>query len=34
MFLTTVLTATSEQRPPVDNGQTKSGQTNFDTNFD
>jgi hypothetical protein len=29
-----VLTATSEQRPPVNNGQTKSGQANFDTNFD
>ncbi len=29
-----VLTATSEQRPPVNNGRTKSGQANFDTNFD
>ena len=28
-----VLTATSEQRPPVNNGQTKSGQANFDTNL-
>ncbi len=26
--------ATSEQRPPVNNDQTKSGQANFDTNFD
>jgi hypothetical protein len=29
-----VLTATPEQWPPVNNGQTKSGQANFDTNFD
>ncbi len=29
-----VLTATSEQRPPVNNDRTKSGQANFDTNFD
>ncbi len=28
-----VLTATSEQRPPVNNSQTKSGQINFNTNF-
>ena len=28
-----VLTATSEQRPLVNNGQTKSGQADFDTNF-
>ncbi len=27
-------TATSEQRPPVNNGRTKSGQANFDTNID
>jgi hypothetical protein len=29
-----VLMATYEQQPPVNNGQTKSGQANFDTNFD
>ena len=29
-----VLTATSEQWPPVNNGKAKSGQANFDTNFD
>jgi hypothetical protein len=29
-----VLTTTSEQRPPVSNGQAKSVQVNFDTNFD
>jgi hypothetical protein len=28
-----VLTATSEQRPPVNNGQSRPGQANFDTNF-
>jgi hypothetical protein len=29
-----MLMAASEQRPPVNNGQTKSGQANFDANFD
>ncbi len=29
-----VLTATSEQWPPVNIGQNKSRQANFDTNFD
>jgi hypothetical protein len=29
-----VLTTTSEQRPPVNNGQNKYDQANFDTNFD
>ncbi len=29
-----MLTATSEQRPLVNNGHTKSGKANFETNFD
>ncbi len=29
-----MLAATSEQRTPVNNGKTKSGQANFDINFD